>query len=108
MKRHPFATTFLVIVVALAGASATLQKRATVAAAAPAAPQFEVDPMWPKPMPNHWVLGWVTGVTVDARDHVWIVHQANKLTPGEQFGDKSVPGSCCFAASARARVRPDR
>jgi hypothetical protein len=54
--------------------------------------------MWPKPLPNHWLLGWVTGVTVDARDHVWIVHQANKLSAGEQFGDKNVPGSCCFAA----------
>jgi len=21
------------------------------------APMFEVDPLWPKPLPNHWVLG---------------------------------------------------
>jgi len=21
------------------------------------APRFEVDPFWPKPLPNHWVLG---------------------------------------------------
>jgi hypothetical protein len=21
------------------------------------APIFEVDPLWPKPLPNHWVLG---------------------------------------------------
>ena len=72
------------------------------AAASPAtrvqAPTFEVDPLWPKPLPNHWVLGWVTGVTVDEQDHVWIVHQTNKLSPGEQFGDKNVPGSCCFGA----------
>ena len=98
MKRHAAVATFVTLVVALAVASAILQKSATVEAAAVTAPRFEVDPMWPKPMPNHWVLGWVTGVTVDARDHVWIVHQANKLTPGEQFGDKNVPGSCCFAA----------
>jgi hypothetical protein len=31
--------------------------------------------MWPKPLPNHWILGSVTGVAVDARDHVWIVHR---------------------------------
>ena len=34
------------------------------------APRFEVDPMWPKPLPNHWVLGWATGVTVDAQGPV--------------------------------------
>ncbi len=54
--------------------------------------------MWPRPLPNHWVLGWATGVTVDAQDHIWIVQQANKLAPGELFGEASVPGSCCFAA----------
>jgi DNA-binding beta-propeller fold protein YncE len=98
MTRHAAAATVLMFVVALAGASAILQRRVAAAAVTAAAPRFEVDPMWPKPMPNHWVLGWVTGVTVDARDHVWIVHQSNKLVAGEQFGDKNVPGSCCFAA----------
>lgn len=41
------------------------------------APTFEVDPMWPKPLPNHWVLGNVIGVGVDARDHVFVVHRAD-------------------------------
>ena len=31
------------------------------------APRFEVDPFWPKPLPNHWVLGNAIGVWVDAR-----------------------------------------
>ena len=39
------------------------------------APAFEVDPFWPKPLPNHWVLGSTIGVSVDARDHVWILHR---------------------------------
>src|SRR5688572_33423189 len=34
------------------------------------APRFEVDPMWPRPMPNHWVLGNAIGVWVDDQDHV--------------------------------------
>ena len=55
MKRHPAAATFLVIVVALAGASAILQKKATAAAVTVGSASFEVDPMWPKPLPNHWV-----------------------------------------------------
>src|SRR5512134_3309829 len=41
------------------------------------APVFEVDPFWPKPMPNNWVLGQAIGLTVDDRDHVWIVHRGN-------------------------------
>ena len=40
------------------------------------APSFEVDPFWPQPLPNGWILGNVIGVAVDTRDHVYIVHRA--------------------------------
>ena len=43
--------------------------------AAAQAPMFEVDPFWPKPLPNHWVLGSTIGVSVDEQDHVWIIHR---------------------------------
>ena len=36
------------------------------------APRFEVDFAWPKPLPNHWVLGNAIGVWADERDHIWI------------------------------------
>jgi DNA-binding beta-propeller fold protein YncE len=39
------------------------------------APRFEVDPLWPKPMPNNWVLGQAIGVNVDSQDHIWIIHR---------------------------------
>src|SRR5262249_57632787 len=39
------------------------------------APRFEVDPMWPKPVPNHWVFGNIIGVGVDKNDHVYIIHR---------------------------------
>ena len=39
------------------------------------APRFEVDPLFPQPLPNHWLLGPTIGVTVDSRDHIWIVHR---------------------------------
>src|SRR3954467_1134983 len=39
------------------------------------APLFEVDPFWPKPLPNHWNLGAAVGVWVDAQDHIWMVHR---------------------------------
>src|SRR3954465_1079193 len=46
------------------------------------APRFEVDPMWPKPLPKHWVLGNVIGVGVDAQDHVFIVHRTDTVLEG--------------------------
>ena len=49
------------------------------------APRFEVDPMWPKPLPNHWVIGSVIGVAVDASDHIWIIHREGSLEAKEQI-----------------------
>src|SRR5262245_50457268 len=46
------------------------------------APKYEVDPYWPKPLPNLWVTGSVGGVCTDARDHVFIVNRRN-LTDNE-------------------------
>src|SRR5882757_5742238 len=46
-------------------------------------PRFEVDPKWPAPLPNHWLVGAVVGVAVDARDHVWIAHRPSTLQPNE-------------------------
>lgn len=56
----------------------------TVVSAQPqVAPHFAVDPAWPKPLPNQWLLGAVAGVAVDANDHVWIVHRPSTLQPNE-------------------------
>jgi DNA-binding beta-propeller fold protein YncE len=46
-------------------------------------PAFRVDPSWPKPLPNRWLVGAVVGVHVDSRDHVWIVHRPGTLQPNE-------------------------
>ena len=63
MKRNmAVAATFLVLIAALGAASVMLEKRAAVAAAGVQVPIFEVDPLWPKPLPNHWVLGSTIGV----------------------------------------------
>jgi hypothetical protein len=47
------------------------------------APAYDVDPAWPKALPNQWILGAVAGVAVDAQDHVWIVHRPSTLQPNE-------------------------
>jgi hypothetical protein len=63
------------------------------------APMFEVDPFWPKPLPNHWLLGSTIGVAVDSREHVWIVHRGN-LSNNEIPAALDPPNAeaCCFAA----------
>ena len=50
---------------------------------APPAPRYDIDPFWPKPLPNHWIIGAVAGIAVDRRDHVWIVHRPSTLQPNE-------------------------
>src|ERR1051325_8172503 len=46
-------------------------------------PAYAVDPSWPKPLPNHWILGAVAGIDVDEQDHVWLVHRPSTLQPNE-------------------------
>jgi hypothetical protein len=75
----------------------------TLLAAAPAAPPaFSVDPLWPKPLPNHWLLGSVTGVTVDAQDHLWVVHRGyDSFTSRTEIGLATTPKTaedCCLPA----------
>ena len=42
-------------------------------------PQYEVDPYWPKPLPDRWVLGGLADVCVDAQDHVFILNRQDVL-----------------------------
>lgn len=46
-------------------------------------PQFKVDPSWPK-IPNNWVLGLVSGVNVDAEDHIWVLHRPRTVKPDQR------------------------
>src|SRR5262245_30280272 len=76
MKRNAYAgAIFLVVLGVLALANYLLEQRVAVEAADVMAPRFEVDPLWPQPLPNHWLLGQTIGVSVDAQDHIWIIHR---------------------------------
>ena len=44
------------------------------------APQFQVDPFWPKPLPNNWILGQVAGIATDRYDRIWVVQRPLSLT----------------------------
>src|SRR5665213_1541985 len=98
MKRNLYiGTAFLTAIVALGIGSSILGRKAE--ASAVQAPRFEVDPMWPKPLPNHWVIGNTIGVSVDASDHVWIIHRAGSLEAKEIYAVTNPPGAtCCLPA----------
>src|ERR1700720_1809392 len=100
MKRNLYiGLAFSTLLIALGIASTVLEKRAAVEAAGVQAPRFEVDPMWPKPLPNHWLLGMTIGVSVDAQDHIWIIHRGGSLERMENYLAANPPASeCCMAA----------
>jgi hypothetical protein len=68
--------------------------------AAGVAPRFEVDPFWPRPLPNHWLLGSAIGVSVDSRDHVWIIHRQQSLNGAtEASAGRNAPSDACCSAA---------
>ena len=66
------------------------------------APSFEVERLWPKPFPvaKKWILGSVSGVTVDAQDRIWVVHRGVDSLQTNEKGPALEPWAsmCCFAA----------
>jgi hypothetical protein len=73
------------------------------------APIFEVDPLWPKPLPNEWLLGMTIGVSIDAQDNVWIVHRGSStLNNNEKGAELNPPISiCCRSAPPVVALNPD-
>ena len=73
------------------------------------APRFEVDPFWPKPLPEHWLLGSTVGVGVDSRDHVFIIHRRASIDPGTELGAEAAPptAECCRAAPEVLEFDPE-
>src|SRR5713101_7398424 len=62
------------------------------------APRFEVDPLWPKPLPNHWILGSTIGVAADADDHIWIIHRSSATLGNNEKTLETKQGECCAGA----------
>ena len=67
----------------------------------PSAPRFKYDPDWPKPLPNKWKMGGVTGLAVDKDDNVWVLNRPNDLTSIEIEAELATPvADCCVHAPA--------
>jgi len=91
MKRNVFIGSMLAaLLVALGIGQGVLERRADAlqnGGGKVQVPRFEVDPAFPKPLPNHWYQGMSIGVGVDANDHIWIVHRPDSVNAIEAAGD---------------------
>ncbi len=114
MTRHRtivIGSAFAVLLLTLGAGQALLERAAAQGSQATVqAPRFEVDPFWPKPLPNHWLLGSSIGVAVDAQDHVWIVHRGGAtLNARTEMGAATEPPTaeaCCRPAPAVLEFDP--
>lgn len=92
--------SLVVAVAALGVGQSMLQEPAVAANNDAVAPHFLVDPLWPKPLPNHWVQGNTIGVDVDERDHIFIVHRntESQFMNIQEIGLYSGVAECCTPA----------
>ena len=64
-------------------------------------PSFKYDPTWPKPLPNKWKMGGVTGLAVDKDDNIWVLNRPNDLVSIEVHAEQNPPlADCCVHAPA--------
>jgi hypothetical protein len=71
-------------------------------------PLMAVDPNWPKPLPNGWVVGQVGGTCIDSQDHVFIVtrgFQTGGLTSPEGVGGAN-PNTGALGGAFKSRASP--
>ena len=81
--------------------------------------QFAVDPFWPQPMPNNWILGQVAGTDVDSNDNVWVIHRpwtaqgtnagstTQRSTRDQTWGHDPLQSLCCETAPPVVAFDPD-
>jgi hypothetical protein len=60
-----------------------------------------VDPLWPKRCRIIGCSGETIGVSVDAQDHIWIIHRAGSLEAGQATCDDHASARQCCAPAHR-------
>ncbi len=88
----------LLAVLAVLGLAHAVLARAAAEQSGVQAPRFEVDPFWPKPLPNHWVLGQTIGAWVDDQDLVWIINRGSATLAANEKALELKTGDCCAGA----------
>src|ERR1700740_1511648 len=72
------------------------------------APKFKVDCDWPKPLPNKWKMGGVTGLAVDQDDNVWGYDRPTDLTDIELEAELIPPiADCCVRPPSMIHIDKD-
>ena len=99
-KRNVLIATMFVLVLGALGVTQVVLQQVVEAQGGDTvnAPRFEVDPYWPKPLPNHWILGSAIGVWVDERDHIWIIHRSSATLADQEKGLDLSTAECCAGA----------
>ena len=97
-----FGLALVAAITVVASAAKALDDVAANSGSAVDAPMFQVDPFWPKPLPNHWILGPTIGVDVDSQDHIWLVHRntPDRFVGRTELGAAQDPpvSECCAPA----------
>ncbi len=89
----------LALLMVLGIAQQRLQLESVAATSSQMVPQFTVDPFWPQPLPNKWLLGRTIGIDIDERDHVFIVHRdSDDMFMSQELGLDLGRAECCTAA----------
>jgi DNA-binding beta-propeller fold protein YncE len=88
-------------VAALVAGLAMLQSTATAQQTMVEIPQFEVDPLWPKPIPNEGLLGMTIGASIDEQDNLWVTHRGSATLHNNEKGAELNPpiAMCCRSAA---------
>lgn len=80
----------------------------TPSADAQSAPRYVFDPTWPKPLPNKWKMGGVTGLAVDRNDNVWVLNRPNDTLDIEGHAGLTPPtADCCRRPPAMIHIDKD-
>ena len=97
--RFAVATAMLLLVVLAIGHELLDERVVARGQGTAAVPQFQVDPLWPKPLPNKWLMGSVIGVSVDSSDRIWMLHRPSSLSNNERAAALDPPwAACCVPA----------
>src|SRR6195256_73462 len=85
-----------------------LQQAATAQQDMVDVPMFEVDPLWPKPLPGEALFGNVIGLSVDEQDNVWVTHRGAANLNNNEKGSMLTPpiSICCNAAAPVLAFNP--
>ena len=72
----------------------------------PEMPRYKWDPTWPKPLPNKWKMGGITGLAVDKDDNVWVLTRPNNTMAGQEDHAGTFPSiaDCCRRPPAMIHI----